>query len=902
MLKSLVLIALLPACLLAQTNPLPSWGFDTDAQGWRGARHLQDVTVRDGILHGHATGHDPQLISPLFALPATAYQEVVARVRFSKPGKAALFYSNTTEGKYDGFSGKKVVEVPAVADEWQTLRIRPFWQGEKKIIHIRFDPPPNADVELDWLRIEEVAGGAAPITETHLPVDPAKGWRQDSSQRWLAPALRVPVANHDWLRVALPPCSGGHLEVRWTTDAASGLQQTSKFLVTDGWPHVYNFDLSVTKAWQGNLIYLDARATTGAHSTVRPLWIEVGDEPNAEPDIRCLALTPQNAGNRVGKPCTFLLRLLNAGGKTAEGIGAALAFQDANGNTIPPQTLALRTPALLTGTFRLHADLPQTLVVTITPRTTGTITPVLSLTHAGKKHTHVGRPMHVLPPSPITHADYVPQPEPAKTDYLIATYYYPGYGTAYQHRQMLRSAPWAKPALGYYDEGNPECIDWQIKWAVEHGVGCFLVDWYWVAGKTHHMHWLEGFRKARYRKDLKWAVMWANHNPPGTHSREDWRKVTQFWIDHYFKMPEYLRIDGKPVVAIWSPGNIRNDLGGSAGTKELLDMSQEMARAAGLPGIHFTAMNNGGSTEQLKSEGYRDRTYYHWWGSARDDSLDPDYTDYADVVRCSPPAWEKTGAAIKDAGLTFLPVADTGWDARPRHGDNTFVIYNRTPELFERTLRDAKQWLDRNNQKLLVLGPWNEWTEGSYIEPCAEYDFRMLEAIHRVFCSGPLPQSITPRDVGLGPYDFDLSETGSKQTDWVFNTTDSFGWRAFMGLKDWQTTQSGLLMTSTTRDPAIYSGLLALDPEAFKHIEITLQVSPAPLPKSQLVVFWETERSPINSRAHVDLPLQNDTEEHVYQLDLGTHPRWRGRIRRLRIDPCQAAGRTIRIRRIRLLP
>ena len=168
----------------------------------------------------------------------------------------------------------------------------------------------------------------------------------------------------------------------------------------------------------------------------------------------------------------------------------------------------------------------------------------------------------------------MPEPKPAATDYLVLSYYYPGYGRDYQHRQMLRSAPWAKPALGYYDEGNPECIDWQIKWAVEHGVAGFLVDWYWVAGQKRHMHWLEGFAKARYRNHFKWAVMWANHNPPGTHSREDWRAVTQFWIDHYFKDSRVPPPGRQAVVAIWSPGNIRKDLGGSDGAKELLDMSR----------------------------------------------------------------------------------------------------------------------------------------------------------------------------------------------------------------------------------------------------------------------------------------------------------------------------------------
>lgn len=92
---------------------------------------------------------------------------------------------------------------------------------------------------------------------------------------------------------------------------------------------------------------------------------------------------------------------------------------------------------------------------------------------------------------------------------------------------MRRTAPIRKPMLGYYDEGNPECVDWQIKWAVENGISCFPGRLVLVCeGRQSLTHWFEAYRKARYRDYLKVAIMWANHNAPNTHSAEDWRKVT----------------------------------------------------------------------------------------------------------------------------------------------------------------------------------------------------------------------------------------------------------------------------------------------------------------------------------------------------------------------------------------
>ena len=60
-------------------------------------------------------------------------------------------------------------------------------------------------------------------------------------------------------------------------------------------------------------------------------------------------------------------------------------------------------------------------------------------------------------------------------------------------------------------------------------------------------------------------------------------------------------------------------------------------------------------------------------------------------------------------------------------------------------LRDARQWMDARDRKMLILGPCNEWTEGSYIEPCAEFGFGMLDAVRRVFCEpGPEPARVVP--------------------------------------------------------------------------------------------------------------------------------------------------------------
>ena len=55
---------------------------------------------------------------------------------------------------------------------------------------------------------------------------------------------------------------------------------------------------------------------------------------------------------------------------------------------------------------------------------------------------------------------------------------------------------------------------------------------------------------------------------------------------------------------------------------------------------------------------------------------------------------------------------------------------------------------------MLILEAWNEWGEGSYLEPHTEYGFGYLDAIRSALTSAPEPhQDVAPVDVGLGPYD-----------------------------------------------------------------------------------------------------------------------------------------------------
>ena len=144
-------------------------------------------------------------------------------------------------------------------------------------------------------------------------------------------------------------------------------------------------------------------------------------------------------------------------------------------------------------------------------------------------------------------AAVVPAPQPVASSYDVGVYYFPGWGD-YSRWQVLDEFPERTPVLGYYREGDPEVADWQLKWMAEHAVRFVAYDWYWDRGSRSLTQGLDGaYLHSRFKKDVKFCLLWANHNPKGSSSTADLLAVTHYWIDNYFKRPEYYTIDGKPM-------------------------------------------------------------------------------------------------------------------------------------------------------------------------------------------------------------------------------------------------------------------------------------------------------------------------------------------------------------------
>ena len=379
------------------------------------------------------------------------------------------------------------------------------------------------------------------------------------------------------------------------------------------------------------------------------------------------------------------------------------------------------------------------------------------------------------------------QPSPPTPKYQVGAYYFPGFhpdprvsedhGPGWTEWELLKRAepkfPGHRqpkvPLWGYEDESKPDVFARKIDAAADHGLNHFLFDWYWYNGGYLNGGLDSGYLQAPNNRRLKFALMWANHDwfdiqpaklhgpgtllHPGAVNRESFEALTDHVIERYFKHPSYWTIDGKPYFSIYELYRLVDGLGGPEATRAALDRFRAKCANAGFPGLHVNAVTWGvqilPGEQKIKNIrqlvavlGLDSVTSYVWIHHV---TL-PDFpqTPYAYALKKMQKYWSEIGA---EAGLPYFPNVTMGWDASPRTcQSDAFInrsypfmptLSNNTPAAFEAALDAARRHLDQNQSArgILTINAWNEWTEGSYLEPDAVNGMAYLDAIKRVFAS-----------------------------------------------------------------------------------------------------------------------------------------------------------------------
>ena len=233
--------------------------------------------------------------------------------------------------------------------------------------------------------------------------------------------------------------------------------------------------------------------------------------------------------------------------------------------------------------------------------------------------------------------------------------------------------------------------------------------------------------------------------------RKPLTKWTDTIIETYFKHPSYWKIQGKPYFSIYELTKLLDNFGSVEATKKALDAFREKAVKAGLPGVHINAVVWGqpilpgektpvDSAKLVSDLGFDSVTSYVWIHHVPLPTFPQ--TPYNYVKEKYFEYWDKT---IKTFTVPYYPNVTMGWDSSPRAAQDEPLsnkgypfmasISENTPDAFKTALVETRGKLLKRppEQRIFNINCWNEWTEGSYLEPDVVHGMKYLQAIKEVF-------------------------------------------------------------------------------------------------------------------------------------------------------------------------
>jgi len=301
--------------------------------------------------------------------------------------------------------------------------------------------------------------------------------------------------------------------------------------------------------------------------------------------------------------------------------------------------------------------------------------------------------------------------------------------------------------LGFYDLRLDQVRDQQVEMAKAHGIEGFMYYYYWFAGKRLLQAPIEAF--AAGDVDFPFAIMWANENwtrrwdgrnedvligqnydqVPADDFIDD---VLEFLLD-----PRYLRVNGKPVLSVYRPGQMHD-------FARVVGVWRERAARHGLD-LHIVSVDVATEFDALEGSaamsgldglmGFPPHNCLWSWlpyeGLGTDSRFGGNLLSYAALVTAA----EKKLLDGVDAGA--FPGLMVTFDNTARRQWTSDVWFGSNPYTFRRWLRTAVTAVSARppDERIVFVNAWNEWAEGAVLEPSDRFGSTYLLAIRDVLQS-----------------------------------------------------------------------------------------------------------------------------------------------------------------------
>ncbi len=306
--------------------------------------------------------------------------------------------------------------------------------------------------------------------------------------------------------------------------------------------------------------------------------------------------------------------------------------------------------------------------------------------------------------------------------------------------------------IGYYTLDNKETLKRQIDLAKRHGIYGFAFYYYWFSGKRLMEKPVNIFLE---NKDLDFPFLfcWANENwtrawdgsqhdiiMKQEYKKDDYRAFIRD-IKKYLMDERYIRIDGKPIIMIYNIAEIPN-------LEELVNAWRVCAREEGigeiLVWIRYPMQKN-----EHEFAGIVDAEFDfapHYFAGVEnhiDDLPSKEVYDYEKIVDQAIERYQPHFPIIP-----FYYSCTMGWDNTSRRKVNPMIFYGYSPKKFYdwvRTIVKFTRKRHREEDRFIFVNAWNEWAEGTYLEPDKKYGYTNINTLSKAIFDLPYQERKTKK-------------------------------------------------------------------------------------------------------------------------------------------------------------
>ena len=304
--------------------------------------------------------------------------------------------------------------------------------------------------------------------------------------------------------------------------------------------------------------------------------------------------------------------------------------------------------------------------------------------------------------------------------------------------------------LGYYDLRLPEAANAQFELARHYGIDAFCYYYYWFDGKRVLDRPLQNIIEGN-TGPFPFCICWANEDWTRSwdgmsgevllaqnHSPDsDFRFIQD--VAPLLKHPEYVRHEGKPILLIYRADKLATPM-------KTTKAWREWCRKEGIGELHLCALQSFGFDDP-RPLGF-DAAVEFPPHCVRDKYPDTVFHKTLDEL---PGLVERFTGAVYDYGTfadAFIkrpkepyqlhPTCFLAWDNTARRSKAAHIFHNFSTKKYQYWLSANLQKASRGGTGLVFVNAWNEWAEGTVLEPDSHFGYGLLEATRRAKMLAPL--------------------------------------------------------------------------------------------------------------------------------------------------------------------